>query len=332
MQPIEMRDLYGARRRIAGMIRRTGLIHSPALSARCEAQVYLKLETQQVTGAFKVRGAANRLLQMTPGERARGVVTVSTGNHGRAVAHVAQALGMRAVVCVPALVLPHKVQAMRALGAEVRVVGANQDEAEAAALEMAGREGLTLVSPFDDLAVIAGQGTIGLEILEELPSIEVVVAPLSGGGLLGGIALALKAASPSIRAVGVSMARGPVMVESLKAGRPVQLPEEKSLADSLTGGIGLENRYTFNLIRRLVDETALLHEDEIAAAMVYALVEERLVVEGGGSVALGALLHHKIDVAGKTVAAVVSGANVDMALLTRLAQGAASAVSTGGPV
>lgn len=323
MQPIELRDLYGARRRIAGMVRRTGLVHSPALSARCEAQVYLKLETQQVTGAFKVRGAANRLLQMGPEERARGVVTVSTGNHGRAVAHVAQALGTRAVVCVPALVLPHKVQAMRALGAEVRIVGASQDEAEAAALEMAGREGLTLVSPFDDPAVIAGQGTIGLEILEELPSVEVVVAPLSGGGLLGGIALAMKAGSPSIRTVGVSMARGPVMVESLKAGRPVQLPEEKSLADSLTGGIGLENRYTFGLIRRLVDETVLLNEDEIAAAMVYALAEERLVVEGGGSVALGALLHHKLDVAGKTVAAVVSGANADMALLTRLIQGAA---------
>lgn len=323
MQSIELRDLYGARRRIAGMVRRTGLVHSPALSARCEAQVYLKLETQQVTGAFKVRGAANRLLQMGPEERARGVVTVSTGNHGRAVAHVAQALGARAVVCVPALVLPHKVQAMRALGAEVRIVGASQDEAEAAALEMAGREGLTLVSPFDDPAVIAGQGTIGLEILEELPSVEVVAAPLSGGGLLGGIALAMKAASPSIRTVGVSMARGPVMVESLKAGRPVQLPEEKSLADSLTGGIGLENRYTFGLIRRLVDETVLLNEDEIAAAMVYALAEERLVVEGGGSVALGALLHHKLDVAGKTVAAVVSGANADMALLTRLIQGAA---------
>lgn len=323
MQPIELRDLYGARRRIAGMVRRTGLVHSPALSARCEAQVYLKLETQQVTGAFKVRGAANRLLQMGPEERARGVVTVSTGNHGRAVAYVAQALGTRAVVCVPALVLPHKVQAMRALGAEVRIVGASQDEAEAAALEMAGREGLTLVSPFDDPAVIAGQGTIGLEILEELPSVEVVAAPLSGGGLLGGIALAMKAGSPSIRTVGVSMARGPVMVESLKAGRPVQLPEEKSLADSLTGGIGLENRYTFGLIRRLVDETVLLNEDEIAAAMVYALAEERLVVEGGGSVALGALLHHKLDVTGRTVAAVVSGANVDMALLTRLIQGAA---------
>lgn len=319
-QPIELRDLYAARRRIAGLIRRTALAHSPALSARSHAEVYLKLETQQVTGAFKVRGAANRLLQMTPAERARGAITVSTGNHGRAVAYVAQMLGVRAVVCVPELVLPHKVQAMRDLGAEVRVAGASQDEAEAAALQMADDEGLVLISPFDDPAIIAGQGTIGLEILEELPSVDMVVSPLSGGGLLGGIALALKTASPSIRTVGVSMARGPVMVESLRAGRPVQLPEEKSLADSLTGGISLENRYTFGLIRRLVDETALLSEEEIAAAMVYALAEERLVVEGGGSVALGALLHHKLDVAGKTVVAVVSGANVELALLTRLIQ------------
>lgn len=316
--PIEVRELYAARQRIYPLIRRTDLVYSPTLSARSGAQVYLKLETQQVTGAFKVRGAANRLLQMTPAERERGVITVSTGNHGRAVAHVAQALGMRAVVCVPKLVLAHKVQAMRDLGAEVRVTGASQDEAEAAALEMAAAEELTLVSPFDDPAIIAGQGTIGLEILEDLPMVDAVLVPLSGGGLLGGIALALKSASRAIRTIGVSMARGPVMVASLAEGHPVQLPEEASLADSLTGGIGLENRYTFALIRQLVDETALLSEEEIAAAMVYALKEEHLVVEGGGSVALGAILHDKVDVAGKTVVAVVSGGNVDMALLAQL--------------
>lgn len=318
MRSIELRDVFTARRRIAGVIRQTELVYSPGLSARSGAMVYLKLETQQVSGAFKVRGAANRLLQMTPEERGRGVITVSTGNHGRAISHVARSLGMRAVVCVPELVLPHKVAAMRSLGAEVRVVGASQDEAEAAALEMAAADGLTLVSPFDDPAIIAGQGTIALEILEELPEVDVVVVPLSGGGLLGGIGLVLKAASRAIRTVGVSMARGPVMVESLHAGRPVQLAEEKSLADSLTGGIGLENRYTFGLIQQVVDETALLSEDEIAAAMVYALKEEHLVVEGGGSVALGAILYDKVSVAGQTVVAVVSGGNVDMGLLARL--------------
>lgn len=317
---IELRDVYAARKRIAGIIRHTNLVHSASLSAACAAEVYLKLETQQVTGAFKVRGAANRLLQMTPQERARGVITVSTGNHGRAVAYVARRLGMVAVVCVPELVLPHKVKAMADLGADVRVVGVSQDEAEAASLEIALAEGLTMVSPFDDPAIIAGQGTIGLEILEDLPGVDMVAAPLSGGGLLGGIALTLKSASASIRTVGVSMARGPVMVASLRAGHPLQLPEEASLADSLTGGIGLENRYTFDLIRRLVDETVLLSEEEIASAMAYALRQEHLVVEGGGSVAVGALLHDKIDVSGKTVVAIVSGGNADMALLARLVQ------------
>jgi threonine dehydratase len=258
------------------------------------------------------------LLSLPEAGRRRGVVTVSTGNHGRAVAHVARLLDMRAVVCVPELVLPHKVEAMRSLRAEVRVAGANQDEAEAHAQALAVAEGLTLVSPFDDPAVIAGQGTIGLEILEELPQVDTVIVPLSGGGLMGGIALALKAASPQIQTIGVSMERGPVMVASLRAGRPVQLPEERTLADSLMGGIGLENRYTFALIQRLVDQVALLSETEIAAAMVYALRQEHQVVEGGGAVALGALLHDKVHVTGQRVSVVVSGGNVEMGLLAQL--------------
>ena len=225
---------------------------------------------------------------------------------------------MRAVVCVPAAVLAHKVAAMREQGAEVRVAGADQDAAEAAALELAAAEGLTLVSPFDDPAVIAGQGTIGMEILEDLPQVEVVVAPLSGGGLLGGIALAIKRAAPGIRTVGVSMARGAVMAASLAAGRPVQLPEEPTLADSLMGGIGLANRHTFRLIQQTVDATVLLSEKEIGQAMVFALREEHQVVEGGGAVALGAVLHDKLDLAGKTVAVVVSGGNVGMGTLAAL--------------
>jgi threonine dehydratase len=185
-------------------------------------------------------------------------------------------------------------------------------------MAIADREGLNWVSPFDDPWVIAGQGTIGLEILDDLPQVDTVLAPLSGGGLLGGIALAVKSASHHIHTVGVAMARGPVMVASLEAGRPVQLPEEPTLADSLVGGIGLDNHYTFDLIRRMVDETVLVSEEEIAQAMVYALKQEKMVVEGGGVVALAALLARKIDVEGKSVACVVSGGNVDMDVLTHL--------------
>ena len=318
MQPIELRDLYVAKHAIHGYARRTPLTHSPYISMLTGGEIYLKWENLQETGAFKVRGAANRLLQMTPEERSRGVIALSTGNHGRALAWVGKQLGVRVVVCVPESVLPHKVAAMKALGADVRVVGADQDTAEVAARALAEREGLSWVSPFDDPWIIAGQGTIGLEILDDLPQVETVLAPMSGGGLMGGIALAVKSASHRIHTVGVAMDRGPVMVASLAAGKPVQLPEEATLADSLVGGIGLDNHYSFDLVRRVVDETVLVSEAEIAHAMVYALKHEKMVVEGGGAVALAALLAKKLDVAGKTVACVVSGGNVDMGVLTQL--------------
>lgn len=318
MPPIELRDLYVARDAIRAYARRTPLVRSAFLSSQTEGEVYLKLENMQETGAFKVRGAANRILQMSHDERERGVIALSTGNHGRALAWVGKQLGVRVVICVPESVLTHKVAAMRALGAEVRVSGADQDSAEVEALAMAEREQMTWVSPFDDPWVIAGQGTIGLEILEDLPQVDIVLAPLSGGGLLGGIALAVKNASHRIHTIGVAMERGPAMVASLAAGKPVQLPEEPTLADSLVGGIGLNNRYTFELIRCFVDETVLVSEAEIAHAMVYALKHEKLVAEGGGIVALAALLANKVDVAGKIVACVVSGGNVDMNVLTNL--------------
>lgn len=318
MQPIELRDLYVAKHNISGYARRTPLVYSATISAQTGGEIYLKWENLQETGAFKVRGAANRLLQMSLEERNRGVIAFSTGNHGRALAWVGKQMGVRVVVCVPESVLPHKIAAIRASGAEVRVVGADQDSAEAEAMAMAEREGLSWVSPFDDPWVIAGQGTIGLEILDELPQVNMVLAPLSGGGLLGGIALAVKSASPQIRTIGVAMERGPAMVASLAAGKPVQLPEEATLADSLVGGIGMDNHYTFDLVRRVVDETVLVSEEEIAHAMVYSLKHEKMVVEGGGAVALAAILASKVNVTGKTVACVVSGGNVDMELLTHL--------------
>ena len=318
MPPIEMRDLYIAKAAIRRYARHTPLVRSRVLSAHLQGEVYLKLECLQQTGAFKVRGAANRLAHLASDERARGVIAFSTGNHGRALAWVGKQMGVRVVVCVPESVLPHKVAAMQDLGAEVHIVGADQDSAEAEALAMAAGEELSWVSPFDDPWIIAGQGTIGLEILEELPHVDVLLAPLSGGGLLGGIALAMKSASQKIRTLGVTMERGPGMVASLAAGKPVPVIEESTLADSLVGGIGLENRYTFDLVRRVVDETVVVSESEIAHAMLYALKEEKAVVEGGGAVALAALLAGKVDVQGKTVACVVSGGNVDMKLLARM--------------
>ena len=230
-----------------------------------------------------------------PDERSRGVITVSTGNHGKAVAYVARKLGVPATICVPEQVLAHKVAAMRGLGADVVTHGLSQDEAEAHAAELSRERGLVWVSAFDDPLIIAGQGTIGLEILEDLPDVDTVVVPLSGGGLISGIALAIKSASAAIRTTGVSMERGPAMVMSLRAGRPVPVVEEPTLADSLMGGIGLENRYTFAMVQRYVDDVVLVSEQEIAAAMAHAVRAEHTVVEGGGAVGIAALSAGKVE-------------------------------------
>jgi threonine dehydratase len=322
MTSLTLADLYAARARIAGLVRRTPMVGSAVLSERAAGEVRLKLECLQETGAFKLRGATNKLLALSDAERARGVVAVSTGNHGRAVAFAARRLGVRAVVCVSELVPENKLQAIRATGAELKVEGRSQDEAEEVAGRLIERDGLVYVSPFDDPLVIAGQGTLGLELVEDWPELDTCLVPLSGGGLIGGIALALKRANPAVRVIGISMEHGAAMHESLRAGRPVQVEEVKSLADSLGGGIGMGNSYTFELCRELVDETILLSEPEIAAGMRHLLVAERVVAEGGAAVGVGALLAGKVDLRGRRAVMVVSGQNVDMARLLAIAGGA----------
>ena len=318
---ITLRDLYLARARIASGIRRTPLVASQSLSAPGSARISLKLETLQDTGAFKLRGATNFIRASGDAVRARGVVTVSTGNHGRAVAHAARRVGARAVICMSDLVPRNKREAIQALGAEVRIIGRSQDEAEVEAQRLVAEEGLTLVHPFDEPLVIAGQGTIGIEILEDRPEVDTVIVALSGGGLISGIALALKAANPGTRVVGVTMEQGAAMYESVHAGRPVEVEEAASLADSLGGGIGLENRYTFELTRALVDDYVLVSEAEIARAMRHLYCNERVIAEGGGAVSVAAVLADKVpDLAGNVVC-VVSGGNVAMAAFTRIVAG-----------
>ncbi len=319
MAVLTLTDIYAARARIAGLVRRTPLQGSAALSAAVGGEVRLKLECWQETGAFKLRGATSKLVGLSAAERDRGVVTVSTGNHGRAVAVAARRLGVRAVVCLSRLVPAVKVEAIRALGAELVIEGESQDEAEVVAARLVEERGLVHVSAYDDPLVIAGQGTIGLELVEDWPGLDTCIVPLSGGGLLGGIALALKSINPSVRTIGVTMDQGPAMHESLKAGRPVEVVEVASLADSLTGGIGLDNRWTFDLCRRLVDETVLVSEAEIAAGMRHLLMTERAVAEGGAAVGVAAVLAGKVALEGRRTAIVVSGQNVDMAKLLRLA-------------
>lgn len=303
-------SIYAARRAVAGIVRRTPLVASEALGRVAGTEVRLKLENLQLTGAFKARGAANALAVLPGAARERGVVAVSTGNHGRAVATVAGRLGVPAVVCVSERVPEDKIAALRATGCELVVAGDSQDEAEIVARRLVDERGLSLVHPFDDAAVIAGQGTIGLEVLEELPGVRTALVPLSGGGLIAGVATALKAADPRIRVVGVSMERGAAMARSLAAGRPVATQEEPTLADSLQGGIGETNRFTFQLAQRLVDEVVLVGEEAIARAMRFAFVRERQVLEGAAAVGIAALLEEKVRPSEGPAAVVCSGGNI----------------------
>jgi len=316
--PISLHQIQEAQRRILPLIRRTPLLECGDLIDTHNSKAVIKLENLQITGSFKLRGATNKILSLTEAERARGVIAVSSGNHGRAVSYAAGRLGLRVVICLSEAVPKNKVAAIRELGAEIVVKGATYDEAENHALHLQQQEGLTMVHPFDDPEVIAGQGTIGLELLQDFPEIDTVIAPLSGGGLLSGVALALKHINTNVHIVGVTMERGPAMVESLKAGKVVEINEEPTLADALAGGIGLDNRYTLRMIQELVDETVLVSEEEIAYSMLYALRKQNLIIEGGGAVGLAAILNRKISKLGKNIVVVISGGNVEISLLHQI--------------
>ncbi len=319
--PVSRADIDLARERISPWVSKTPLVKSAALSRLTGAAVYLKLETVHATGAFKLRGAANCILSLADKQRERGVITVSTGNHGRAVAYIAGRLNVPAVICMSELVPENKLKAVRETGAEVRIAGSSQDDAMQEAGRLVREEGMTLIHPFDDPAIIAGQGTIGAELLEDLDRVDAVLAGLSGGGLISGIAVAVKSVQPDARIVALSPARGPAMYESIRAGRPVAVAEETTLADSLGGGIGLDNRYTFDLVKKYVDDYVLLNEAQVAAGMRYLFYNERLVAEGAGAVGVAALLAGLVDGLSGNIVCVVSGNNIDMGDFTRLVAG-----------
>ncbi|HEY9055671.1 MAG TPA: hydroxyectoine utilization dehydratase EutB [Aurantimonas sp.] len=321
MPRITLPDIEEAARRIAGRVRRTPIDHSPSLSAVSGVPVHLKHEHRQITGAFKLRGATNALSQLTDEQRRRGVVATSTGNHGRALAHAAAAEGVRCVVCMSSLVPDNKLEAIKALGAEIRIIGRSQDEAQVEVERLIAEEGMTGLPPFDHPHIVAGQGTIGLEIIEDVPDAATVLIPLSGGGLIAGIAIAVKALRPEIRVVGLSMRRGAAMAASLAAGHPVEVEELPTLADSLGGGIGLANAWTFETTRALVDDIVLLDEAEIAAGIRHVYENEREIVEGAAAVGVAALLAGKVEPTGATVA-LLSGRNIAMDLHRRVVNGA----------
>jgi threonine dehydratase len=304
--------VWQAKKRINTIVKKTPLIKSHTLSEQLNAEVYLKLENLHEIGAFKVRGAANKILSISHEEQRRGITTFSTGNHGLAVAYVAKQLGIQAVICISNRVPKAKIDAIKRWGAQIEIVGQSQDEAGVYCQKLHKEHGLTVIKPFDDPYVIAGQGTIGLELLEDLPELSSVIVPLSGGGLLAGIGLSLKMNNPIIDVYGVSMERSPVMYESLRVGKPIELQEQQTLADSLLGGIGVDNKYTFGLVQKYMDKALLVSEESIAKAMAFMLINHSMVIEGAAATGIAALAE-KIEIKhGSTCAIIISGQNIDL--------------------
>ncbi len=317
---IGIAEIEAARQRITGRLRQTPVEPSPSLSAVAGVPVHLKLEHQQFTGSFKLRGATNAVLNLNEEQKRNGVVGVSTGNHGRGLAYAARDADVRCIICMSSLVPQNKIDGIRAQGAEVRIVGTSQDDAQVEVDRLVADEGMTMLPPFDHPDIICGQGTLGLEIAEQVPDMATVVIQVSGGGLISGVAAALKARKPGIRVIGVSMERGAAMYECIRAGKPVHVEELATLADSLGGGIGLDNRYTFNMVRDLVDDIVLVSEKQIAGAIRHAYWEERQIVEGSGSVGIAAVLAGKVKSDGPMVV-LLSGGNIDMKLHHRIISG-----------
>ena len=313
---INLADVVAARERLRGAVYYTPCAYSQMLSDLTGQQIYLKLENLQMTGAFKERGALNRIATLTPEQAARGVVAASAGNHAQGVAYHATKRGIRALIVMPLATPLVKVTATRGFGAEVVLYGANYDEACEEALRLCAAEGMTFIHPFDDPLVMAGQGTIGLELLEQVPHLEAVVVPIGGGGLIGGIACAIKESRPEVRVIGVQTARLPSMAEAVKQHHPVTIEPATTIADGIA--VRRAGDVTFPVIDKYVDEIVTVDEDEIASAILVLLEREKTLAEGAGATALAALLQKKTSLNGARTAVVIGGGNIDVTLLSRI--------------
>jgi threonine dehydratase len=314
---VTLEDVQAALRRIRERIYLSPCARSETLSRVSGTHAHLKLENLQMTGAYKERGALNKLLTMAPDERARGLIAASAGNHAQAVAYHAGRLGVAATIVMPETTPIMKVANTRAHGARVVLHGSNYDEAYGEARRLEQVEGLTFVHPFDDPEVIAGQGTVGLEIVEQAPEVDAVVVPVGGGGLASGVAVAVKALRPSVRVVGVEAEVLPCMLAALDAGRPVTLEPANTIADGIA--VKRAGDLTFDHVRARVDEIVTVSEEEIASAILYLLEREKTVAEGAGAVSVAALMHRKLrGVEGKNVVAIVSGGNIDVNVIARV--------------
>ncbi|MCP8617326.1 pyridoxal-phosphate dependent enzyme [Salirhabdus salicampi] len=315
MAEVRIRDIWKAKKRISSIVSNSPLIQSHTLSRMTNKKVYLKLETANEVGAFKLRGAANKILSLPLDVQKRGVTTFSTGNHGLAVAYVATLLGIKPIICISNRVPEAKVKQLQQYGAELEVIGHSQDDAARHCEALHKKYNMTVIPPFDDREVIAGQGTIGLEILEDLPQVDHCLVPLSGGGLLSGVGLALKSANEGTTITGISVDGASAMAESIKKGHPTGVPEKDTVADSLLGGIGSQNKFTLSIVQSVMDELVLLQENSIQKGLSHLFYQEKLIVEGAAAVGAGALLDKKLKKIGDNVVLIISGNNVDVSTL-----------------
>ena len=309
----DISDVWAASKNISSLVSRTPVLQSPELEEVSQAKsVHLKLDLLQPTGSFKVRGAVNKVLSLSQEQKRRGVITFSTGNHGRAVAYAAKQAGVRAVVCLSKRVPAYRAEAVRELGGEVEIYGNSQDEAEQRYFEILEQEKLVPIAPFDDPHIIAGQGTSALEILQQVQNIDVLLVPLSGGGLLSGMAMTVKSLNPSVKVIGISARNTPVMLESLRAGHAVVLEEKETIADSLSGGIGKNNQYTFRMVRDFADDHIVVDEQDISRGMHWCFSRHGLAAEGAAAVGIGAVLSRKADIRGRHAVIQITGRNVEI--------------------
>ena len=315
---VKLDKIYQAAFVLKEAARRTDLIYSEKLSGDMSggAEIYLKTENLQVTGSFKLRGAYYRISQLTDEQKKAGIIACSAGNHAQGVALAATKMGIKSVICMPDGAPISKVEATKALGAEVRLVPGAYDDAYNEALRLQEETGATLIHPFDDDEVIAGQGTIGLEILDQLPEVDVIIVPVGGGGLVSGVACAVKQLNPDVKVYGVQAEKAASMVESRAEGKPVTLNSVATFADGIA--VKHPGDRTFEIINNYVDDVVTVSEDEIATAILTLIEKQKLIAEGAGAVSVAAALFNKLPIDGKKVVCIVSGGNIDVNILSRV--------------
>ena len=296
------------------VIRPTACIHAPKVNPDCD--VYLKTENLQVTGSFKVRGAYYKISQLSDEEKSHGVIACSAGNHAQGVALAATKNGIKSIICLPDGAPISKVEATKGYGAEVCLVPGVYDDAYAKAIELRDANGYTFIHPFDDENVIAGQGTIGLELLEQLPDLDAVVVPVGGGGLISGVAFALKSLNPNIKVYGVQATGAPSMVNSLKDDKIECLDSVSTIADGIK--VKEPGEHTFELCKKYVDDVVTVSDDEISSAILALIEQHKLIAEGAGAVSVAAVMFNKVPIKGKKVVCLVSGGNIDVTILSRV--------------